>query len=76
MLEPAIGQSERMELEVTHTEYTMLKEAAEQIDNALSGKTTAAAARWFKNAAGDKQERTINAAAFLAKYIMENILEI
>ena len=76
MLEPAIGESKEMTVEVTHTEYTMLRDAVEQIDNALSGKTTAAAARWFRNAAGDKQERTINAAAYLAKFVGENILEI
>jgi hypothetical protein len=76
MLEPAIGESTKVEVDVTHTEYMMLVEAVEQIDSALSGKTTPAAARWFRNAAADKQERTINAAAFLAKFVREDVLDI
>lgn len=76
MLEPAIGESTEVTVNVTHTEYMMLVEAVRQIDSALAGKTTAAAARWFRNAAGDKQERTINAAAYLAKFVGEDILEI
>jgi hypothetical protein len=75
MDEPAIGESVKVEVDVTHTEYTRLVDAVELIDNILSGKTTAAAARWFRNAAGDKQERVINATAFLAKFVREDVLE-
>jgi hypothetical protein len=73
---PAIGESADVMFNITHTEYTMLVEAVEQIDSALSGKTTAAASRWFSRTSQDRQERIINAAAFLAKFVREDILEI
>lgn len=75
MIPPAIGEEAEVVISLTHTEYTTLVDAVEQIESGVLGKTTEAAARWLNNVTPVKRGKFVNAAALLARLVKEQIIE-
>jgi hypothetical protein len=74
MLEPAIGKSTKVTVDITHTEWKRLARAADRIRGHTRGWHASAIAHRLLHAPAELT-RFVFAAAYLAKFIKEKIID-